>query len=508
MERDKRPLPNLARGSVILFIGIIISKSFTLFYKLLVARWLGPGDYGLLSLGLATMSIIITIGSLGLMNATTRFVSLFKAEGSPQKVKGVITSSLKISFFVSLVLAVLFFGLSDILSVWIFNNAALGSVFRALAVSLPFAAVFTVLLGGFYGFQKPLYVSSIEKIAQSIILVVLTITLLWMGYGVVGAAFAYTLSMIIVCIVALYVMEKRVFPLFRTKVKSLGMKKVILGYAWPLIPSSLAWLIFSSSGTIFLGAFRTSIEVGLYNAALPLTNLFMIFPASIGMLLIPTITQGFVEKNLEGDKRIIKTAIKWVAFVNFPIFFLILFFSKQLVLLFFGVAYRSASVVLAILSIGYMFYSLVGQAGGAMLSSRGKTKSLLVVGGLTATVNIILDFLLIPSSGIIGAALATSISFSVAAILFIYMFWKTTSFAPLSWDLVRILVSAFASISIPYALATAFFPHPTILTLLSELVFAIVFYLLFLSISGPMQEEFARVNGILRSKTAGGYHKL
>ena len=120
-------LDNIATGTGIVFIGIIISKILSYLYRLVIAR-IGANEYGLFSLGLGVTGIISSIALFGLHRGVLRYVSYYRGKEDFSKIKGVISSALKISFIASFVLGLALFLLSDFISVKYFHNMNLNSI--------------------------------------------------------------------------------------------------------------------------------------------------------------------------------------------------------------------------------------------------------------------------------------------------------------------------------------------------------------------------------------------
>ena len=96
MKDSDIALKKIAKGAGIFSIGLLISKGLAYVYRLIIAR-IGVEQYGLFSLALAVFGIFITISLLGLSDGVIRFVSFYKGKFDQRRIKGVITSSLKIT---------------------------------------------------------------------------------------------------------------------------------------------------------------------------------------------------------------------------------------------------------------------------------------------------------------------------------------------------------------------------------------------------------------------------
>jgi hypothetical protein len=97
-----------------------------------------------------------------------------------------------------------------------------------------------------------------------------------LGLGVVGAAWGWVLAIIVMPFLAFYFLEKKVFPIFKTKVKAISVDKELFTYSFPLLFAGIAGLVmgWTWTDTLMLGYFTSSTNVGIYNAALPTAQLF------------------------------------------------------------------------------------------------------------------------------------------------------------------------------------------------------------------------------------------
>ena len=93
---DKKILKQLAKGSGLLFMGTSLVYIIKFIYRIIVSRYLGPSDYGLLSLGEGVLNISFLLALFGLNSGVVKFISHYLGIGQPHKIKGTIISVLKI----------------------------------------------------------------------------------------------------------------------------------------------------------------------------------------------------------------------------------------------------------------------------------------------------------------------------------------------------------------------------------------------------------------------------
>jgi O-antigen/teichoic acid export membrane protein len=125
--------------------------------------------------------------------------------------------------------------------------------------------------------------------------------------------------------------------------------------------------------------------------------------------MMPILTQLYTLEKTKELHTTIRSATKWIFYINLPIFISLILFGKEILLLFFGSYYEAAYPALLTLSIGYVIYQFLYPVYETLKVFK-KTKFILLNTLLTAIINIILNYFLIPQYGIVGGAIATSFS--------------------------------------------------------------------------------------------------
>jgi len=192
--------------------------------------------------------------------------------------------------------------------------------------------------------------------------------------------------------------------------------------------------------TGLLGYYMTDFEVGLYNAALPTAMLILLPHKAIGSLALTSFSE-LNERNREAAQDSLQTATYWVFSLVMPTFLILILFSEQVLYILFGSEYRAASVVLSILALGYLISALVGRVG-SYLKSRSRTKYVLYNSGAALTLNLVLNVVLIPIYGIIGAAVATASSIILSNLLMFLEVWKKEKVFSIPKKVIKVILAA------------------------------------------------------------------
>ena len=499
----EKELKILAKGAGIFLFGMITTKILGYLYRLIVARYLGPEEYGLLNLGFAVIGILTAFAVFGLPSGVLRYVAYFKGKSDNSRLKGVIISSLKISLPLSIFLAIILFVLSDIISINLFHNPALSPIIKILSIALPLFSIISILESVSQAMQLIKYNVLIRNISESAIQLILTIILILLGYGIFGAVIGHVVAVFTSAVFFIIVIHKKVFPFLDKHIKTTNTYKELILFSWPLIFVYIFGRLQNWIDSISIGIFKSASYVGLYNAAIPTSQLLMILPATVGALFIPTITQLYAQNKSNEINKLYYITNKWAFLMNFPVFLLLIIFSKQILNILFGQQYTEAYMAMIILCIGYFLYSMI-QLSSGVLQSVKKTKVLMMNTLVFSILNILLNFALIPKYGIEGAAIATSISLILLSVLFLIEVHKFEKLNFLKFVLLKSVLSSVIAAIFIYLVKDQIFKNNLILNFVSLSVIFFVIYIVLLFLTKSIEQEdkklFADLLSFLRRR--------
>lgn len=401
-------------GSLWNFSANIISRAGALIFSIILAKFLLPGRFGVYSLSLSIAMIFLTLGDLGINQTLIKYVSqsISKNKLSIAKAyfKYIIRMKFLLTIAVSLILVVFSF-----IAPRIFNN---NELFFPLILSSIFIFLFsleTFFESIFYIYHKTFYLNIKELIYQMarIGLVLTTFILASRSYYVSGVIVSMIIAMFLALLFVIYYSMKLPSFVFDKRINSDDVAIDVREY-WKfllyLTLGGVAGIFFSYIDTIVIGLFLDAEFVGYYRAAY--TLVFGI----VGMLIFPQLLLTlFSESNKKKMSKNFNDIIKYLTIVVVPVFILMCFFSKEIILIVYGVNYLPSSLVLLTLSI-MLPLSVYSSTIISLLSSKGRA-SIFASSIIWATIiNIVLNFIIIyllrsnPENAIVGAAVATVIS--------------------------------------------------------------------------------------------------
>jgi len=480
-DRDRldESLRTIAKGAGVSFIGAFIGLGLGYLSRIIIARWLGAEDYGLISLGYAAMTICATLSLVGLPAGIQRYVSFYKGKGDKGRIKGTILGALKISFPMSLIFAFVFFFYADWISIRFFHSPELTPIFKIFAIAIPFLALTNNIISATIGFQNVRYRVYVIDLFQNIFKLVVIVSLLVLGFGVMGVAWGWVLAIVLMPFLAFYLLEKRVFSVFNTEVEAIFIDRELFSFSWPLIFTAVAGMVMSWMDILMLGYFSSASVVGIYNVALPTAMLLLVVPKSIGLLFVPVASELYA-RNKEQELRGIYTIItKWVLSLALPGFLLMTLFSESIIRVMFGVDYIGGAVPMSILAFAFFLYALFGNAN-AVLQVYGKTKMILNCYFIGAGVNFILNLLLIPMYGINGAAIATGFSYALMGVLYMFFVWRIAKMQPFRLNHIKPVYASIISVLAVYGITKYFMVGSLPALIVMLFVFFILYFFLLL----------------------------
>ena len=412
-----------------LFTGEATSRVLQLLISIFLARSLGKEDFGIFSFSFAFGFLFMIIADFGLGTLLVREISRDKKSASRCLFNGAAIKAL---------LAMLSFALASLfLSIMGYSSKT-----KAVAyLMLLFAAMqsFTELhYTIFRAFERMHYEMGI-KLLRMILLAGSVFYLTKNGYGVIIiSAFFPLIELLMLAIAILAVYKAFAKPSWKF---DLNLSKNLIKGSSVFFLSAVFTTLYLYINIVMLSKMRSASEVGLYSAAANITIGLIFIPLMYCNSIYPVISRMFISSKkslLFAYEKSFKYMLILAIAVGAGIFSL----SERIILFLYGSPYRESSAVLGILA-GYIFLKFLNPVTGYTLMAINKERTRLFSQATAALINIILNFVLIPYYGIIGAALATLITEIIfSAIYFTVIIKNGFGFNFLGQFLYKPLISA------------------------------------------------------------------
>ena len=481
--KDKKILNNLLKGAGLTAFGMFFSKFITYFYRVIVGRYIGPDAYGQLSLGLAVVGMTTVFVKLGLDDAIKNFVPKARAREDTSELKGIVMSSAQIISASGFILGSIVFFSADFIAISLFDSPSTAPIIQVFAFVPFFSRLASVFIDTTLGHNTAKYWVITVQVLQNLIQLGVTIGLVFLtGMGVIGAAYGWLAGVFATVFIGFYFMEKNFGPIVFSDKKADYQHKKLLTYSYPLVLSGAVGTMLGWADTSLLGYYLNDAAVGFYNAALPTALLVTLPNSALGSLALPSLSE--LRENKGDAENALKTLARWGFALTFPTFLIMTLFSSETLHLLFGKEYTVAGTALAVLALGNLFNAAVGQLGG-FLKSAGHTKTILYSNTISLVLNLALNILLIPSLGIVGAAIATASSTLLFVALLVFETYRHENIHPFHGKMLTTVIAGLTSFTATYLIFQQIFsPAPYLILIPAGVVFYAIYVLVFLKIGG------------------------
>lgn len=384
-----------------LVLGVIVG--------LLVARYLGPGDFGALNYVMALTGLVLVLVEGGLEPVLRRNVA-----SSPERAGNILFAAVCIrtvaatSAYIGLLLAC-FVGLVPPEQVGLLLIA--GGIFLHPVMMVP-DAWFQARLEAKVSVRVQ-FVALISGAIARLTLVLAGGPL--MGFVWVTIAEALLTGTMIAVRAAQQGLRVRSGPEWRREVAALWRD------SWPLLISGLSVSVYMRIDAVMLRHFLDEEAVGVYAAATRLSEIGHFVPMALAASVMPALLRARLGEGLEYSRRV-QRYFDLSAGAGLLMAGLLSMFAGPLAVLCFGVDYTEAGPVLAVHAWACVFVFL-GVARGQVLVNEGLTRFYAIATGAGALLNVLLNILWIPCYGSLGSAWATVVSYACAA--WISSFWNS-----------------------------------------------------------------------------------
>ena len=389
-------------------IALFFEKVFKLFLGffviVLLTRYLGPEKFGLLSYVQAYVSIGVAIAALGLDQIVTR--EIVKKPEARDSVLGttfcitLLSSAIVILFSISLA--------------YFSEDKETAILISILSFTILFAT-FGFLIDAYFQAKVlskyAVYSNTVVNILSSFIKIYLILIKVDLIYFI----YALLLDGIFMTIGYIYIYKAQNLSIKDWRFdKELARRLIKLSL--PLVFIAITAYIYTRTDLIMIKHILGNKVAGEYAAALRVSELFFFIPSVIAMSIFPKIV-SLKDKNYHHYLNLLENLYRVVFWLGLIVAISISFFSQGIVNLLFGDSYIKSAQILRILSFSIIFIS-INAVFVKFLYAENYEKKYLYKNLLGVIVNISLNYLLIKSYGVIGAAYATLITLFVINYLY------------------------------------------------------------------------------------------
>ena len=428
---------NLAKNSFLYSIGIIVPQAAAFFLLPLYLNYLSPSDYGILNSIQVISSALTIIYTLSIDKAVYRLYFDYKNVKSKKDFLGTVFISISV---ISILITSFIYLFPEILGS-IYSNISFYP-YISLGVIGSFLATFIILPRSIFLVKEKanyyIILTISEFFLRNLFIVVFVV---FLSKGVEGYLHGQILGSLILFPFLIYITFRQINFIFIRQHIIAALK-----YSIPMLPTFISVWIISSIDIVFIERYFDVFEVGIYSLGYKIAMSVTIISSALYKAYSPY----YFKLATTGIKSIVLTELKntntiYLILIIFTAS-LIALFSKEIIFIFFDEQYYDAYKIVMIVSIAFAISSFGGIFNLAIYQEK-KTIFLMYINLFSALINIILNFLLIPFIGVLGAAIATMITYLVTSLSSFY-YAKKCFYASFDSKIVIIIILAIISINL------------------------------------------------------------
>lgn len=385
----------------------------------LLARVLGVDEYGIFATVLAWIQVLAVVSLMGSNHLLLRYVPSYLATENWKSLRGVLRFSTRSSLVISLAIISVVSALLMLLS-------------NAFELSVRVAFIIGISALPFYAFaaQRQAILRGLHRVAPALFpehivrpfLLLLMLLVAGSQYIPVTAPMALGMNCLAIGSASMlgWYWQRKAMPMGMAGLLPAYSQNEWLRVAVPLFLIAGMQILITRLDIIMLGGVIGREQAGIYAAASRISDVVVFALASANSIVAPMIAGMYAKNDMQGLQKVMTSLAKGIFIFTIPLVVFVGIMGTT-ILGIFGPAYQAAYVPLIILVIGQMINALSGPVGFLMGMTGHQQQSLYIFSGATM-LNIVLNLMLIPSHGMLGAALATGITtvlWNVAMLTFV-----------------------------------------------------------------------------------------
>jgi O-antigen/teichoic acid export membrane protein len=453
----------------------------------LITKTLGTYDYGLWAQISVTISLLSPLALLGLSMTFVRFLS---AEKDINRIREGFYSIFLFVLSTGIIVSLFVFTLSDFLAITVLNDPMTSYYIKSSSFLILLSTLEAISLFYFRIFRQ-IQTYGLLMLCETFGKLFISFILLITGFGILGVIGANLIVQGCIIIIELLLIISQIgFAI--PKFDRLGE---FLRYGGPLTPNSLIYWITNSSDRYIVGIYLGLNAVGVYSAAYGIGNLLQLFVTPIQLILFPELSKLYDENKIDMVKTYLRHSIQYFLLIAIPSVVGLSILARPILEILTTPAFAAGSTVIPFVALAGLFFGIF-QITINITQLVKNTQFDLLIQIIAAVANLVLNILLIPFIGIMGAAFATLIAYILMAGVCVYISFKYISF-DLGFGF--ILKSIIASVIMTGALL--FFYPQNIIHLLLAIGLGIVVYFLSMAImKGVGKKEFDLIKEMVVKK--------
>ena len=367
-----------AEGGFWLFLGNTSATFISALGAIVIARLLGPANYGLYSLSLTIPFLMAAIADFGVGPALTRYSAKLRVENKPLQLASMLKSGFLIKSTIGCLLLIITLTFSSDLASWLLNRPEVIAYLTFASALILFQAVFSAANSALIGMDEMGDVSFM-MVTQSIIKTLISPLLILVGLSVSGALLGHVSSVAVAALLGTIFLFFKHYRGLRKNLEEADVElenslPAMINYGFPVYLAVLLTTFLAQYQNLVLAHFASNKEIGNFNASINFSALISLIAFPISTVLFPAFSKTDPNRDNDSLKRMFTLTVKYASFLLVPSSVLVALLSKEFISVTYGGRYTSAPLYLSV----YMGIFLLTGLGylilGNLFSGVGETK--------------------------------------------------------------------------------------------------------------------------------------
>jgi len=373
-----------------------------------------------------------------------------------------------------------------------------GQLFTWFFIAVPLMVLAHIAVGGSQAFKVLRHRALALDVLPAFFLCVIFLGLVGWAGSLWSLAVAFIGSQVVSILAAFYFLT-RLVPVHRP-VKA-APEPGLLRFSLPLLLAAVMSMLIHWSDILMLGALTDGRTTGLYQPAARTAGMMILFTTSFSRILAPVIADLDTRQLNHRIHSLLKLVTRWNFYFTWPAFLFLWMYASK-VMLVFGADFLLGRSVLHVLALTQVIVSLA--AGNAfVLTMTGYPKAAMINNIVTLTVNVVVNLLLIPRYGPLGAALGTLTAMGILTLLRVVEVWILHRMHPLTWNHAKPLLAGGIAFAACMVINRYIFDWHTIIVLLIGASIFLAIYAGVIYLLGLSQEDIFVLQAVYRKLKRG-----
>ena len=394
-----------------LLVSQIIASICGFVWTILIARYLGVANYGVLGFAISFTGFFKILADFGLSTHIIRNISTDNSS-APKYLGNAIP--------LKCILGIITFIAALFVLILLKTNELTITITLLFILELIMGTLIGLFVGSFQAVEEGKY-PAISTILLNVILLIFILISIFVDWGLFGVTLSYILANFITLIFLYYVLNKHlVKPKFEF---DKPFCKKILRLSLPFAIGSILYTIYYSIDVIMLTELVGDYATGIYNATYKLISVLTFFYSVYTAVFFPVMSKFF-----KNDKKLLTISfdksVKYLMLIMIPLALSTMIYSADIIQLIYGNEYSQSAAALNIL-IWTVCLLFVNGACNTFLNASHHEITVTKIYAIAALFNVVLNFIMIPYFSYIGAAITTVLSDLLIFILQLYVMYRT-----------------------------------------------------------------------------------